>query len=189
MSVLDDQGTDVVCPTTTLDAGESMTCTAEGIVALGQYRNVGTASGTVPDGPTVIDEDPSHYFGESRVEGCSLGYWKNHLNAWPPTAYSPGQLVESAFSEAAAYPALAAATLHEGLKLKGGPTVEAAAGLLLKQAIAALLNAAHPDISYPRSESAMIADVNAALASGDRQTILSFKDALDTDNNLGCPGD
>ena len=189
VTVVDDQGADVICPTTMLGTGESMTCTAGGIVALGQYSNVGTASGTVPDGPTVIDEDPSHYFGEPREEGCSLGYWKNHLDAWPPTGYSPDQSVESVFSEAAAYPALAAATLHEGLKLKGGPTVEAAAGLLLKQAIAALLNAAHPDISYPRSENALIANVNAALATGDRQTILSFKDNLDTDNNLGCPGD
>jgi hypothetical protein len=33
----------------------------------------------------------------------------------------------------------------------------------------------------------VIAQVNAALASGDRATILSVASALDTANNAGCP--
>jgi len=33
----------------------------------------------------------------------------------------------------------------------------------------------------------VIADVNAALASGDRQTMLDLAGELDADNNLGCP--
>ncbi|MGH2523986.1 MAG: hypothetical protein ACRDH2_15880 [Anaerolineales bacterium] len=53
--------------------------------------------------------------------------------------------------------------------------------------MAALLNSAHPDVDYPRTTSEVIADVNAALASNNRSTILALATALDADNNLGCP--
>jgi hypothetical protein len=33
----------------------------------------------------------------------------------------------------------------------------------------------------------VIADVNAALASNDRSTMLALTSELDADNNLGCP--
>ena len=39
----------------------SMTCTASGTVQVGQYANVGTASGTSPGGTTRTDSDLSHY--------------------------------------------------------------------------------------------------------------------------------
>ncbi len=40
-----------------------MTCTAPaGVAELGQYANIGTATGTSGGGP-VSDTDPSHYFG------------------------------------------------------------------------------------------------------------------------------
>ena len=63
MTVTDDQGVVVTCPQTTLDVGESMTCTGDGTAAAGQYANIGTATGTSPTGEIVEDEDPSHYFG------------------------------------------------------------------------------------------------------------------------------
>jgi hypothetical protein len=53
--------------------------------------------------------------------------------------------------------------------------------------VAALLNSAHPDVDYPRTTSSVIADVNAALASNNRTTMLNLASALDRDNNLGCP--
>lgn len=62
VSVTDDQGVTVSCPKTSLDVGESMTCTASGVASAGQYANVGTAEGTPGEG-TVSDSDPSHYFG------------------------------------------------------------------------------------------------------------------------------
>lgn len=58
---------------------------------------------------------------------------------------------------------------------------------LLRQAVAALLNASHPDINYPRLPGDVIADVNVALASGDRDMMLVLAEELNTDNNLGCP--
>ncbi len=120
-------------------------------------------------------------------QGCTPGYWKNHTDSWRPTNYSPGQLVQSVFSQAAAYPPLGSATFLQALDFGGGPGVEGAARLLLRAAVAGLLNAAHPDISYPRSEGALIEDVNAALASGDEDTILALAASTSEDNNAGCP--
>jgi uncharacterized repeat protein (TIGR01451 family) len=62
--VTDDQGVAVTCPQTTLAAGESMTCTANGIAIAGQYANVGTVEGTLPSEAIVSAADPSHYFGQ-----------------------------------------------------------------------------------------------------------------------------
>ena len=64
VTVTDDRGVTVSCPQNTLDPDESMTCTASGVAAAGQYANLGTATGTPPVGDDVSDEDPSHYFGE-----------------------------------------------------------------------------------------------------------------------------
>jgi large repetitive protein len=63
VSVTDDQGVTVDCPSDTLAVGASMTCTADGVAVAGQYANVGVAVGTPPVGPDVTDDDPSHYFG------------------------------------------------------------------------------------------------------------------------------
>ena len=64
VTVTDDRGVAVACPRTTLQPGESMTCTGSGTATLGQYRNVGTAAGTPPCGAAVSDSDASHYFGK-----------------------------------------------------------------------------------------------------------------------------
>jgi uncharacterized repeat protein (TIGR01451 family) len=63
LAVVDDQGVVVNCPTATLAAGESTTCTGNGIATAGQYANVGTATATLPAGGTVSASDPSHYVG------------------------------------------------------------------------------------------------------------------------------
>lgn len=63
LSVTDDQGVAVSCPATTLAAGESVTCTGNGIAQPGQYTNVGTATALLPAGGTVSASDPSHYVG------------------------------------------------------------------------------------------------------------------------------
>ena len=63
-----------------------------------------------------------------------------------------------------------------------------AAQILLRAAVAALLDAAHPDVKYPRTEAEIIAAVNAALASKNRKTILALAAELDSSNNAGeCP--
>jgi hypothetical protein len=67
VTVTDDQGVVVSCPSTTLAPGESMTCTANGIVQPGQYANLGSVTADIPDITTVGASDPSHYFGQTLV--------------------------------------------------------------------------------------------------------------------------
>ena len=120
-------------------------------------------------------------------QGCSPGYWKNHTGSWPPTGYSVGQTIGSVFSGASAYPTIASSTLLQGLNFTGGSGNEGAARNLMRAAVAALLNAASPSIEYPRTTAQVVSQVNAALASGDRATMLALASQLDTDNNLFCP--
>ena len=69
VTVTDDQGVVVTCPTTALGpagspAGlDTMTCIGTGTVTAGAYVNVGTATGTTPTGSNITDTDPSHYTG------------------------------------------------------------------------------------------------------------------------------
>lgn len=87
IAVTDDQGVTVTCPGSTLDPGESMTCTASGTVEPGQYANVGAASGLLPDETPVAASDPSHYFGQSLLLEKST----NGFDADTP----PGPVVEA----------------------------------------------------------------------------------------------
>ena len=64
VSVVDDRGVAVTCPSTSLAAGQSMTCTGSGVAVLGQYSNVGRVTATSTGG-SVTDSDASHYFGQA----------------------------------------------------------------------------------------------------------------------------
>ncbi|HEX7183242.1 MAG TPA: hypothetical protein VF756_15485 [Thermoanaerobaculia bacterium] len=120
--------------------------------------------------------------------GCTPGYWKNHAGSWAGTGYLSSQTTGSVFSGANTYPRLAAMTLLQILQGSGGgPGVFGGARILLRAAMAALLNAAHSGVNYPRTTAEILADVNAALVSRNRQTMLDLASELDHDNNLGCP--
>src|SRR5215210_89257 len=124
---------------------------------------------------------------ETGDEGCTPGYWKNHEDSWAGTGYAPGQTVGSVFSGSAAFPSLASKTLLQTLAGGGGPGLEGAAKILLRAAVAALLNAGHSGVDYPRTTAEILADTNAALTSGNRDTMLNLANGLDNDNNRGCP--
>jgi len=123
-----------------------------------------------------------------RFEGCTPGYWKQsqHLDSWVATGFSPNQTLESVFDVPNNY-GLDNRTLRQALSFQGGSSTTAAARILLRAAVAALLNSAHPDVDYPRTTAEVIAEVNAALASNDRSTMLALASELDADNNFGCP--
>jgi len=63
VAVVDDVEGDVACPADTLAVGATMTCTLEGVAAVGDYENNSTvtANGTDPGATPVNDADPSHY--------------------------------------------------------------------------------------------------------------------------------
>jgi hypothetical protein len=121
-------------------------------------------------------------------QGCTPGYWKQpqHLDSW--IGYTPDQTVGSVFSVGGA---LGSMTLLEALDVSGGGgnTLTGASRTLLRAAVAALLNASSNGVNYPISTAKIISDVNEALASGDRKTILTLAGTLDGYNNLGCPLD
>jgi hypothetical protein len=135
----------------------------------------------LPMPATPNEEPPGDDFG------CTPGYWKNHTDSWAGTGYSPGQTAGSVFSGASAFPTLAAKTLLQTLDGGGGSGTEGGARILLRAAVAALLNAAHSGVEYPRTMAEILADVNAALGSNSRSTMLALAAELDSDNNLGCP--
>ena len=120
---------------------------------------------------------------EGEPGGCTPGYWKNHLDAWIPTGIEPTEEVDDRFI--VPYTDLENKTLLQALKFKGGRGLEGAARILLRTAVAAILNDAHPDIEYQFDGDVIVA-VNNALASDNRTLMLDLKDDLDYLNNLGC---
>lgn len=144
-----------------------------------------STTGTTDTGTTTTPTTPTQPPGG---EGCTPGYWKNHLASWGPTGYSPSQTLGTVFS-VAGLGSLSSDSLLTALSYGGGSSLVDAKRILLRAAVAALLNAAHPDVDYAMSEAAIIADVNAELVGGTRDSILDLKDELDDANNAGCPID
>jgi hypothetical protein len=122
-------------------------------------------------------------------EGCTPGFWKNNIGRWEE--YSPNWTLGSVFVVPTGFSSLADDTLLDALSYGGGPTLQGKAKLLLKQAVASILNAAHEGVGYPYrrfvNPFAIVPTVNAALASGSRTTMEALKNTLDRANNLGCP--
>lgn len=116
-------------------------------------------------------------------EGLTPGFWKNHTDLW--IGYEPEQLVGDVFDIPAALNELADDTLLEALNYGGGKGAVGAARSLLRAAVAALLNSEHPEITYSATTADIIADVNAALASMDKDEMNMLKDELDMWNNMG----
>ena len=140
---------------------------------------------TVEEGETNLEQDFCLVEIPPDGEGCTPGYWKNHPNSW--VGYSQVMSVQSVFSSASSYGDLGTASLRQALAFGGGPGVNGAARILLRAAVASLLNAANNGVNFPWTEGDVITAVNDALDSNDRATILALATTLDNDNNLGCP--
>jgi hypothetical protein len=115
--------------------------------------------------------------------GCTPGYWKqkHHFDSWDATGYLPTQTVASVFG--LLDPSIDNRTLAQALAMNGGGL-----NALIRHAVAALLNAAHPDVNsvaYPTPAS-VIAATQAAVAGG-AATIESTKNAFEAANEAGCP--
>lgn len=113
-------------------------------------------------------------------EGCTPGFWKNNLDAWPPTLLSPGDSFESIFLRDA-FDDPDDPSLLEVMNFHGG-------GLnrLSAHAVAALLNASHPNVDYDLTPAEVIAAWQAAFDDGTRSAINDQKDIFVGFNELGC---
>ena len=92
-------------------------------------------------------------------EGCTPGYWKNHLGAWTSTPYAPGDDFDATFGVNLWTPNI---TLGTAINTGGGGVRR-----LTRHATAALLNASHPIVDYDLPVAQVIAMVQSAAASGD----------------------
>jgi hypothetical protein len=129
-------------------------------------------------------------------EGCTPGYWKNHTDNWYENVDSEGNFTDPIPTTKKLAPALvpsdhrlANTTFLDALNFGGGPGLEGAEQILLRAAVAAWLNAAHEGLGYPLRRGELQTMVYAALATGDRDTILELATYLDDLNNspYGCP--
>jgi hypothetical protein len=77
---------------------------------------------------------------EPPCAGCTPGYWKqeHHFDSWEATGFAPTDTLSDAFGCE-----LPDKTLIKALKAKGGHEKA-----FMRHAVAALLNAAHPDMTY-----------------------------------------
>jgi hypothetical protein len=124
-------------------------------------------------------------------EGCTPDYWKNHKEAW--VGYSPSTLLGSLFAALNDLPRTDALhglnhfTLLQALEFKGGTGTRGAAKILLRQAVAGLLNAAHPevdDIVSPADLYVIQGKVNTALSGYDRSAMLILAGKFEGVNEL-----
>lgn len=120
-------------------------------------------------------------------EGCTPGYWKNHTNSWAPSGLSPNQTAGSVFTFNGLFPTLSSQSLLATLNGSGGSGAIGGARILLRAAVAALLNAAHPSVDYTLTQASIISQVNAALATNNKDAMTKLATTLDGYNNKGCP--
>lgn len=124
--------------------------------------------------------------------GCTPGFWKQPAyrnEVWTDDdTYGPSDLVSEVFELAVDENTVdfTEMTLYEALGGGGGPGVAGAQQILLRAATAGLLNIQHEDVNYPRTAPQLIGEVDAALATGEREEILALAHELDELNNEGC---
>lgn len=109
------------------------------------------------------------------TDGCTPGYWRQtqHYDSWA-APYTPSTAFNSVFANA--FPGK---TLAQVVRLGGGGL-----NALGRHTVAALLNAANPDVAYGATPAAIIAAFNAAYASGNFE---EQKNIFEGWNERSCP--
>lgn len=118
------------------------------------------------------------------TQGCTLGYWKNHTSSW--VTYSPTDTIGATFNLTTAQTPYASNTLLEGLNFQGGPGVLGGERILLKQAIAGLLNSS-AGLDYGAGTTVIIGLTRNAILSGHRNLMIARAGQFNTRNSVGCP--
>jgi hypothetical protein len=150
--------------------------------------------------PAVTSGDPCVYTdnGSCNAEGCTPGYWKNNAKNWQASAWPVGISPDDKVSVYFTIPGcLSGCTvngksfgnnkLKQALSFQGGDDKCGKAEILLRAAVAALLNSSSDCVSYGHTQAEVIEMVNAALASCNGGQIVSVAAHLDELNNSGCP--
>ncbi|GAB3747442.1 hypothetical protein [Lysobacter olei] len=121
--------------------------------------------------------------------GCTPGYWKQqqHFDSWP-FPYGPDTLLRDVF-ETTPETYVPDDTFLEALNYGGGPGVAGATQILLRAAVASLLNAEALGNAFEDDPSQIIGSTVDRLESQWRPTILTRATYFDSINNgpEGCP--
>ena len=155
----------------------------------GTFENVASVEAfTTNPGTKVTDSDPAWvYCLERGDEGCTPGYWKQpqHLDSW--IGYDPSNGFFDVFvreitirwSQKRKPRPFTNPTLLQALQAKGGGI-----NALARHAVAALLNASNPAVSYAYTVDEVILWTQAAIDSG---SYGPTKDLFEEANEAGCP--
>ncbi|PSL46961.1 hypothetical protein B0H94_105114 [Salsuginibacillus halophilus] len=118
------------------------------------------------------------------LQGCSIGFWGgiDNLSHWEETDYDPDDLFNTIFGRIASEPS---STLFVSVNLPGGGTPPNTNNLI-RQSVAALLNASHPDINFQLTPQEVITQFQVAWDGG-QATRTAQGELFDQLNTLGCP--
>jgi hypothetical protein len=153
-----------------------------------------TGSGTDSLGNTVTypgdpDEQDAVTVDVQGNQGCTPGFWKNNARNWDAVAwvgYSPDDLFSDVFGVAPfTIRGNGKSTIDDPTLLQALDANGSGINLLARSAVAALLNASNPNISYAMSVAEVISAVQNAIASG-ADAIQALGEQLDYYNNAGC---
>ena len=161
-------------------------CADDGTCQVVTEDECATAGGTYLGDSTTCDPNPCGG-DDDEPEGCGLGWWKNHTESWEPTGHAPEDAVSTVFDVPGDLGDFGNDTLMGALRYGGGSGASGAAKLLLRTAVTAALNAAHPEVNCSLSEEEIAGIVNEALASGDRREMQDARHAVGESNGGGCP--
>ena len=125
--------------------------------------------------------------GDVCNEGCTPGYWKQaqHLGNWT-APYTPNTNLRDVFVTSPVE-LVPDDTFLEALNYGGGAGVSGATQILLRAAVAALLNASSPDVGFPVGVGHVVDTTIDRIESQYRPTILTRATYFDSINNLNCP--
>lgn len=205
VTVVDDNGTPGDTSDDVMVLGPISLAIGESANYSGSYLVLAEGPSTdivVADGVDAIESAPVSAWDDATCvvppppgfEGCTPGYWKqeHHFDSWT-APYYPNMLMTTAGfifpNGQGIFGDLDQQTLLEALNYGGGETIQEAAQILMRAAVASLLDAASSDVDYPLTVGEVIDMTNAALASKDRQIMLDLGHELDDYNNGpdGCP--
>jgi uncharacterized repeat protein (TIGR01451 family) len=171
-------GMAAICDSASTSYMETITVPSD-FACPGQYQVDNTAVVTPNDGGPTDEDDASVVIdvvcAPPGGEGCTPGFWRQtqHFGHW--TTYSPGDSYELVFG----VDATGSPTLLDAVWAGGGGE-----NALLRHSVAALLNAASPDVDYAYTTAEVIAIVQNAYATGDFGTAAALLAAA---NEAGCP--
>jgi hypothetical protein len=98
-------------------------------------------------------------------EGCTPGFWKNHLTHWGPTGYTPDMIFDDVFG---------CEIFGDDTTLFEAASPEITHNTLAAHGVAALLNASHPGVNFGLT----VGEVFDAVCSGDKDTLTEANESL-----------